>query len=163
MKNKASIWCYISGVISYIVGVVLCLSLIFIPIGIYAIIYGINYFRIAKITDSELVIVKPNLISAAIFISILAFPIGLISIIPAIMAGSNNVKVSEASSSRVEPEQGETVVAQVDSVETLDEEEPVTMSNEDLAKLEKLAKFKEQGLITEAEFNDAKEKLIKKD
>ena len=165
MTNKASIWCYISGVFSYIIGVVLCLSLLFAPIGIYGIIFGMRYFKFAKLTDGQLLSVKGMLKTGAIFVSILAFPIGLVSVIPYFTAGANNVKVS-SSQENIQNEniqvESEPVKASVDAIYEVKEEQDSQFSAEDMEKLEKLARFKEQGLITEEEFADAKRKLQKK-
>lgn len=162
MKNKASIWCYISGVISYITAVMYCISLIFLPIAIYCFIYGNRFFRVAKITESELAVAKPYLFGPAVGISIFGFPIGLIALVPYFIAGSNNVKVSSYEFKENPPE-GETVKAEVDTVTISEQrEEKETLSTEDLEKLEKLASFKNQGLLTEEEYNQAKQQIINK-
>ena len=166
MKNKASIWCYISGVVAYIAGIIYCLSLIFIPIGIYCIIFGMRYFSVAKITDSEFATAKMYLFGPTIGLSIFAFPIGLVSLIPYFMAGNNNVKVNNTATSadfREEPAEGETVRVEVDTV-TIPKEQSKTseLSSEDLEKLEKLANFKNQGLLTEEEYEQAKNQIINK-
>jgi len=169
MKNKASVWCYICAVISYLVGAVYCCSFIFIPIAIYCFIYGNRYIKFAKITDSEFAIVRGFLTSSAIFLSIAGFPIGLLSIIPAYMAGSNNVKIKNAdakqdyknttSADEQQTVKPETIIV---SDSTLGTEDNNSVSSEDLDKLEKLAKFRAQGLLTEEEFNEAKRQLIDK-
>ena len=162
MKNKASVWCYISGVISYITAVMYCVSLIFLPIAIYCFIYGNRFFRVAKLTESELAMAKPFLFGPAVGISIFGFPIGLLALIPYFMAGSNNVKVSQATFNENPPE-GETVKAEVDTVIINSEKkEQGDLTNEDLEKLEKLASFKNQGLLTDEEYNQAKAQIINK-
>jgi len=163
MKNKASIWCYISAIVSYIAGIVYCCSLIFLPIAIYCIIYGNTFMQYARLTNSELSIAKPALTIPTILISIFAFPIGLITLVPYFMAGSNNVKVSEGSQPNTPPE-GETVKADVDIVTIPSEEknEISNLSSEELEKLEKLATFRSQGLLTDEEYNQAKEQIINK-
>lgn len=162
MKNKASIWCYIAGVISYITAIMYCVSLIFLPIAIYCFIYGNRFFRIAKLTDSELAVAKSFLFAPTVGIAIFAFPIGLFALIPYFMAGSNNVKVSSYEFKENPPE-GETVKAQVDTVIINEgKEEKETLSTEDLEKLEKLASFKNQGLLTDEEYNQAKAQIINK-
>lgn len=164
MKNKASLWCYITGVINYIAGIIYCFSLIFIPIGIYSIIYGMKYFRVAKLTDSELSMARPFLFGPTIGSCIFAFPIGLISLVVYFMAGANNVKVVSTSSAfREEPAEGETVKVNVDTV-TIQKETDKSdeLNGEDLEKLEKLANFKKQGLLTDEEYEQAKNQLINK-
>lgn len=169
MKNKGSIWCYISGVVAYAVGVLYCLSMIFIPIAIYCFIYGSLYFKVAKLSDSEFSFVKQALFVPTVVICIFAFPIGLIALVPYFLAGSNDVKVSSVeteSDSTIEtyPEQKETVVASVDEITEIKEQEQddIQLSDEDFQKLEKLTNFKNQGLLTEEEFNQAKSQIMNK-
>ena len=161
MKNKASIWCYISAVVSYIAGALYCMSLLFIPIAIYCFIYGNRYIQAAKLTNSELAMAKPALTIPTIVISIFAVPIGLISLVPYFMAGANNVKVGSQPNT---PPMGETVKADVDMVTIPSEEnnENKNLTSEELEKLEKLASFRSQGLLTEEEYNDAKNQIINK-
>lgn len=163
MKNKASIWCYISAIVSYIAGIIYCCSLIFLPVAIYCIIYGNTFIQAARLTNSEFAMAKPALTIPTIVISIFAFPIGLVSLIPYFMAGSNNVKVSEGSQPNTPPE-GETVKADVDMVTIPSEEKDGTsnLTSEELEKLEKLAAFKSQGLLTDEEYNQAKNQIINK-
>ena len=161
MKNRATVWCYISAVVSYISGIAYCLSLLFLPIGIYCIIYGNRYLAAAKLTDSQLAYAKQALMIPTIIIVILAFPIGLVAIIPYCMAGDNNVKVSHSTESQVHPE-GETVKVEVDTVTIQKQDDSQTLTQNDLEKLEKLATFRNQGLLTEEEYNQAKDQIINK-
>ena len=145
MKNKASCWCYVSGIISFMIGIVCTISLLFLPIAIYAFIYGLNYFKIAKLSNSELPIVKDVLTSSAIFVSILGFPLGLLSIIPACMAGNNKTKSSTSNANQTETfnnDDNQTVTATVDAIEAIIENETPSFSQEDLEKIEKLSTFR---------------------
>ena len=163
MVNKASLWCYISAVVSYIAGVVYCLSLLFIPIGIYCVIYGNRFMQVAKLSDSQLCMAKPALFVPAIVICIFAFPIGLITLVPYFLAGANEVKVSDGSQPN-NPPVGETVKADVDmvTIKSDDTNKNKDLTNEELEKLEKLASFKNQGLLTDEEYNQAKDQIINK-
>ena len=95
MKNKASVWCVVSAVVCYIAGALYCCSLIFLPVAIYCFVFGNRYLRISKLSDYELFVIKPVLVSSAIFVSIFAFPIGLVSIAPALVSKSNASVVDE--------------------------------------------------------------------
>lgn len=164
MKNKATGWCYISAVVCYISGVFYSFSLIFLPVAIYCFVYGNRYLRIAKLTDYELSVIKSMLISSAVFLSIFAFPIGLVSIIPVCMSGSN-AKVSNEPrvDNSTTAEQAETVKAQsVEVNENIEQTQNVNLSDEDLEKIEKLSAFRNQGLLTEQEFEDAKRQIMNK-
>ena len=164
MKNKAGIWCYISATICYISGAIYCASLLFLPLAIYFFIYGNRYLRFAKITDGELYIIKNYLTSSAIYVSIFAFPIGLISIIPAFMAGSNNIKVQtnkfEQNNSTTNEEEQVVKADTIEITEVSHDEKKLT--EEDLEKIEKLTRFKEQGLLSREEFEEAKNQLLNK-
>ena len=161
MKNKATIWCYISAGAAYIAGIAYCLSLLFLPIGIYCIIYGNRFLAVSRLTDSQLAYAKQALLIPTIFTVILAFPIGLIALVPYFMAGASNVTVSGATQSQVPPE-GETVKVDVDTVTIQKEENNSDLTSSDLEKLEKLASFRRQGLLTDDEYNQAKEQLMNK-
>ena len=161
MKNKASIWCYICAVVSYIAGVLYSLSLIFLPIAIYCFIFGNRYLRIAKIKNHELPVIRSLLVSSALFISVIAFPIGLVSIIPVCLSGkvqqkNNDVKYDNASSTA----EAETVKAETVEVTSQKKNSSTTLSAEDLEKIEKLSKFRQQGLLTDEEFEEAKKQIM---
>ena len=164
MRNKASVWCYISAAISYIAGVVYCFSLIFLPISIYCFVFGNRYMRIAKLSNSELAMIKSMLTSSAVFISIFGFPIGLITIIPACIAGSNaqhNATQNYDNSS--ESAERETVKAdEVEVEEVTNQSKNSGLSQNDLETIEKLARFRDQGLLSDDEFEEAKRQIINK-
>ena len=101
-----------------------------------------------------------------IFVSIFCFPFGLLSIIPYILLASNRVKVSSVSEEKTE--------VKVETIETNEEKaddqpakeqevfEEKETEAEKLAKFEKLKNFKEKGLITEEELEQAHEQLFGK-
>ena len=162
MKNRASVWCYISGIIAFCAGVVYSLSLLFIPIAIYLFIYASRYFSMAKLSDGEFSYSKPILVSQAVVVSIFAFPFGLISLIPMYIAGSHNIKITN--SERINNQQTEhyeePIKADVSGVTTIQEEDNQNIDDEKLEKIEKLARFRKQGLLTQEEFEEAKNKLL---
>ena len=162
MKNRASVWCYVSGVVAFVAGIIYSLSLLFIPIAIYLFIYAMRYFKIAKLAEGAFSYSKPILISQAIVVSIFAFPLGLLSIIPVYIAGSHNIKVTNSNNINNEPtdSSNETIKVDVAHVSTTNEEEPEEIDDEKLEKIEKLARFRKQGLLTEEEFEEAKNKLL---
>ena len=164
MKNKISIWCYISAGISYVVGVMYCMSLIFLPIAIYAFIYGNRYMRMANLKNGDLIHAKPYLVSASIFVSIAGFPIGLLTIIPACIAGAKESKSNQKFDNSTAHAEAEPVVADEVEVNDIDisSDQQMKLSNEDLEKIEKLAKFRQQGLLSKEEFEEAKRQIIDK-
>lgn len=164
MKNKASVWCYVSAVICYITGALYCCSLIFLPVAIYCFVFGNRYLRIAKITDAELSMINGLLVSSAIFVSIFAFPIGLVSIAPVLISRSNaTVSDTPKFDNASEREEAETVKAEeVEVTEAASEQKTQGLTDEDLEKIEKLTAFRNQGLLSEEEFEDAKRQIINK-
>ena len=159
MKNKASIWFYILTVLGYAAGIILCASLVFIPIGIYLIAGAITYYKLARLGDNELYYYSKILKGWAIFFSIVLFPIGLISIIPFKLITSNNIKVTSSAENQSSNHQA----TEVNKPESNQEKEPeqVVVSEEAMAKFLELKKFHDDGLITDAEFERARDSIFK--
>lgn len=153
--NKNSVLCSVMGIISYIIGISYCFTLILLPVAIYCFIGGRMYMELAKKTDGEVAIKKQSLTYWAIFFSIVGFPIGLISIIIPLRA-NNNVKVSNVEEPKVMVQTTEEVKPEENKV--YEQKSDLT----DLETIEKLQKFKEDGLITEEEFERAKKEILEK-
>ena len=164
MDNKNSAWCSLIGVICYVMGISLVTTLIFIPLAIYCFIGGGKYFEFAKMTDVQLSNHKDSLKNWAIFVSIVGFPIGLISIIPFVNAG-NKVSVTDVKSEQAKNEnKSETENKENGSEENVKKEAKSSTSESNLSDnetIEKLKKFREEGLITEAEYKRALSELKK--
>ena len=150
MKNKAVVLEYILAILGYVEGAILCISLVFLPLGIY-VVSGAGYFLAAtKLTDSEIGVIRNHITNYAILFSIMLFPIGLISLLIVPLCASHNISVEdgemaqEPSSTNKEP--------QTASQRVLTEEE--------IAKLDELKKYRDKGVITEDEFIKAKKSLF---
>jgi len=157
MNNKNSVFCTINGVIGFIAGISYAFTLILLPIAIYCFIGAKKYIDCAGLTDSELAMHKKSLVNWAVFFSIFAFPIGLLSIIPALKA-DNNVSVTDIKieTTKVNP------APKTDEVKQ-ETQKPKEEAKSDLSAsdtIEKLKKFLEDGLITEEEFNRAKSEIL---
>ena len=166
MENKNSVWLNITGVISYFMGVVCISSLVLIPLGIYCFMAGARYFNWATLSDTELYNYKNSLRNWGIFVSIIGFPIGLISLIPFIKMGNNPVVSNVAKETKEDKqrrsesqEKAEEIGITVKQAEEPKSEHENQTSKEET--IEKLNKFKEDGLITEEEFNRAIAELNK--
>lgn len=155
MTNKSSVWCTLMGVLGYIIGIAYCFTLIFIPIAVYCFIGAKRYIEWANLTDSQLAQYKSNLTNWAIFFSIVGFPIGLLSIAPAVLV-SNNVTITNVSEPTNETENRETVVHTEEKKEEKDE------AVDSLKTIEKLDSLKKEGLITEEEYERAKKEVLEK-
>ncbi len=152
MTNKNSVWCTIMGIIGYITGIAYCFTLILIPVAVYCFIGARKYIEWSSLTDGQLAQYKQKLTNWAVFFSIVGFPIGLLSIIPACMT-SNNVTITN-----VEEPKEEGVKAEQPKEEKQEKEKK---SPEDkIATIEKLENLKKEGLITEEEFERAKKDVL---
>lgn len=162
LLNIVSVFCFLFGA-CYI------FSLVFIPVGIYCFSAGKLFSSKADHLLDNFVADKKLMRNYTIFVSIVCFPFGLLSVIAYLGIYGNNVKVQEAESVKVEPvEEPVEVKAEEVEVEKTSEEsvkEPVKEETEEekLEKLEKLRKFKDKKIITEEEFEMAKEQMFGKD
>lgn len=177
MKNKASIWAYIMVGVAWLFGVIYIASLVFLPVGIYCISGASLYLAATKLTDSEVYALKKRLGYYAIFFSIVAFPLGLISIIVYAVATSNHISVETPTDDAaytvtdVDEQQtgfnGSAAQGQNTSgagaegaTQAATQPHQVVLTEEALEKFEELKEYRNQGLITEAEFNRAKKDLF---
>lgn len=150
MKNKAVIIEYILAILGYIEGIILCLSLVFLPIGIYA-IYGASlYLSATKLTDSEIGIIRNRINNYAIFFSVILFPIGLLALIIVPICASHNISVEDTETTQDSNWQSA----------NNGEAKQRVVSEEELKKLEELKVYRERGIITEDEFEKAKRSLF---
>lgn len=159
MKNKANFWLNLMIVLAFIYGGVAIASLVFIPIGIYSIYGAMYYSSCTKLTDSELYTQKNRLKNWAIYFSIFMFPLGLFSIVIAKIAGDNKVSVEpsgEPNYTFTETQVNEEVQKNYTNSETTQK----VISEEDMEKFEQLKRYKEQGIITDAEFERAKKEIF---
>lgn len=177
MKNKASIWAYIMVGVAWLFGVIYIASLVFLPVGIYCISGASLYLAAEKLPDSEVYALKKRLGYYAIFFSIVAFPLGLISIIVYAVATSNHISVEtptdDAAYTVTDADEQQTgfngSAAQGQNTSGAEAEgatqavtqpHQVVLTEEALEKFEELKEYRNQGLITEAEFNRAKKDLF---
>ena len=151
VKNKYTVWNYITAFYGYYVGMVACLSLVLIPLGIFLIIAGNRYSYWARVTEAELVTQKDTIKKWAIFISIVNFPIGLLSLIP--LSAESTIKITTVSDNTTY--QSTTQTKQ--QTESRKEEDPIINKEETIAKLKHLL---DEGLITLEEYERAKSDVI---
>lgn len=144
-------------VIAYFYGILLCATLVLIPLGVYAIISAHRYAQFAEFSQYYLNTNKQNITKWIIFGCILYFPIGLIGLM--CLKQLNIVGEPEVAEATVE------TAEQTDKPQT-EKNEPVEVEihtpqteAEKAEKLEKLERFKQNGLITQEEFEQAKSEL----
>ena len=155
--NKSSVWCTIMAVLGFIFGVGYCFTIILIPVAIYCFIGAKRYMEWASLTDSQLLVEKQSLINWAIFFSIVGFPLGLISIVPACMISNNNIVVTDVKTEDAEKTTASETETGNETKETVEEEEL-----SDIETIEKLNNLKKEGLITEEEYARAKDEVLNK-
>ena len=153
MKNRATFWLYLLAVLCGAFGIILCFTFILIPIGIY-LIAGCSFYKsLANVTEADLSLYVKTLSYWSIFVSIVMFPIGLISLIPYFLAKSNNVKITNAK---------EEFESQPETQSQSGEAEQIVVSEEEMQKFLEIKKYHEQGIISDEEFEKAKSVIFKK-
>ena len=156
MKNKCSSWCTLMGILGYFMGVVYAFTLILIPIAVYCFIGAKVYMERADLTDSQLATYKKSMTYWSIFFSIVAFPIGLFSIIPALKI-DNNITITDV---EVKAEENKKDVEQPEV--KIEENKSSSSELSDIETIEKLKNLKDEGLITQEEFERAKGEVLNK-
>ncbi len=181
---KASkVFLNISSVVCFLYGALYIFSLIFIPIGIYCFISARRFsFKAENIFDDVTI---PNKVfrNYVIFVSIFCLPFGLLSIIPYVILTGNNIKVKNAKQTELSytisdvPESNndsglkeQTKTDELNSTQKItgDEAEAKNKQNtlneesyeEKIEKFKKLENFKEKGLITDEELEQARKQLF---
>lgn len=160
LLNITSVFCFIFGA-CYI------FSLVFIPIGIYCFVAGKLFSHKADHLLDNYVADKKSMKAYTIFVSIACFPFGLLSVIAYFGIYGNNVKVEKneyVNFNIFDASETEEVSEKVEEDEKIEEvkEEVVSKETEEekMEKLEKLRKFKDKKIITEEEFEMAKEQIF---
>ena len=165
--KKARVILDILSVISFVFGALYCFTLVFIPIGVYCFSAGKLFSSKADHVLDSYSADKKTLVRYFIFIAIVCFPLGLLTILAHSFLYGNNVKVDNFNYIKitsVEPEEKPEEKTE-EVVEEKIESEPVEESSteteeEKLEKLAKLENFKAKGIITEEEFEMAREQMF---
>ncbi len=166
LLNIASVFCFIFGAF-YI------FSLVFIPVGVYCFTAGKRFSYKADHLLDNYAVDKKILRNYSIFASIVCFPFGLLALISYFGIYNNNVKIANTDDVKIgsveevndiKNSEVEEMISKEDaSVETEKSESIEETETEKLEKLEKLRNFKEKGIITEEEFEMAREQMFGKD
>ena len=133
----------IVGVMGYIFGILACITIVGLIIGIPMIMGAKKYMDWSKISDEELLNEKPSMLGWTIFFCIFTFPFGLVALIPYFNLEGG---VDRAATGAVQGVKG--AFAKKDPMQ------------EKIDKIEKLAALKEKGLIDEDDFKVAKAKIL---
>lgn len=135
-RNKNYAWLLYSGILGMIAGAILCITIIGIIFGIPAIIGAKKYLEWSKVSDSELEKHKDELLIWGIVWAIMMFPLGLPALVPAFNTkGEVYEKVNEFKPTK-------------------------TASKSKAERIKELSDLKEKGLISEEDFEIAKNKII---
>lgn len=163
----------IVSVICFIYGALYIFSLVFIPIGIYCFTAGKLFSHKADHLLDNYSVDKKAMKAYTIFTSIFCFPFGLLVIIPYFGIYGNNVKVNEFQYTKINEVENPNDVTVEDIPEektseevngdTVSVEEVLETEEEKLEKLEKLKNFRDKNIISEEEFEMAKEQMFGKD
>ena len=152
MKNKGSTFFKVSGVLAIISGAIYCLGFVVIfplIIGVPLIIGGVQFSKYAEFTDEQ---IKEN--SGAIITWIVVFFFGgiltgVLALVGYLMVVNSQTENKPQNNSRVEV-----------SGTTLEDE--TKGETDDIGKIERLNKLKEQGLITLEEYETLKKQILNK-
>ena len=165
--KTSKVFLNISSVVCFLYGAIYVFSLVFIPIGIYCFIAGRRFSYKAEHIDDFYTIKNEVFKNYVIFASIACFPFGLLSIIPYVILTGNNVKISglhlqEHDDVKVTDVKTETKESDIqEQEESLVKEIPVEETEtEKQEKFKKLQKFRDKGIITEEELEQAREQLF---
>ena len=160
--NLTSVFCFIYGALY-------CFSLVFIPIGIYCFVAGKLFSYKADHLLDNVTLNKKMMKAYTFFVSIFCFPFGLLVIIPYFKLYGNNVKVENFEYQKVddEPIQNKSTEVETKKLDEENEQESTNTATEEteaekMEKLEKLKKFREKNIISEEEFEMAKEQMFNK-
>lgn len=161
LLNIVSVFCFIYGAL-YI------FSLVFIPVGIYCFSAGKKFNYKADHLLDNYAIDKKVMKFYVIFVSICCFPFGLLAIIPYIGLYGNNVKVDGFEYTRVVDVGDNEVQNDEEGNLTENNDADKVNSNEETEeekqeKLAKLQNFRDKNIISEEEFEMAKEQLFGKE
>lgn len=159
--KKNRILLNILSVICFIFGAFYIFTLVFIPIGIYCFVAGRMFSYKADHLLDNYAADKKTMKNYAWFISIVCFPLGLLSIIVYISVYGNNVKVDTLEHQKLETI-NDNVSENIAKEEDTKQEENQETEEEKFEKLEKLKNFKDKNIITEEEFEMAKEQILGK-
>ena len=156
LLNLTSFFCFIYFAI-YI------FTLVFIPIGVYCFIAGKRFSYKAEHLDNDMFLSHQHFKNYVIFASIACFPFGLLAIIPYTLIVGNRIKITNEPGLKLQIE--ESVVKQTESVEEKTTEAVVQKDDElsleeKQAKFKKLQNFRDKGIITEEELEQAREQLF---
>jgi len=140
MSNKNSSWFEIIGIFGLIFGILSCLSIIGIVVGIPTIIASNKFIKMSNMPESEIMNNKSSVITWSVVLCICCCPFGFLALIPAL---SIDGKWHDT--------------PYVPQARTFEE-----IENEKLDKINKLKDLKDNGLISEEEFTKAKSKIFDK-
>ena len=146
MKNNQYAFLIISAILGLVTGILACLTLLGIVIGIPLIIGATKYFEWAKLSNDELAKQQNELMIWGVVFTILMFPIGAIALFPPLMMSQNNFNKTEETSKK-----------------EFQQTNATSSKKTKLERITELSELKEKGLIDETDFEIAKKKILSED
>ena len=161
--KKCNIVFNILTVIAYFYGIVLCATLVLIPLGVYAVISAHRYSDFAGYSQFQLSQNKQNIKKWIAFGCVLYFPFGLLGLL-CLSEINNNIVVEDSAQTQEQSssQDGQSAVEAQEQTVEVEIHNPQTQA-EKAEKLEKLERFRQNGLITNEEFEQAKSQLYDTD
>lgn len=159
MKNKGSTLFKVAGILAIVFGAICCLGFLAIfPlfVGVPLIIGGCQYLKYAELTDEEIKQSETAILVWTIVFFLTGILLGVLSLIGYLNITNNGNIIKNGNATQQNNQtQNETEVS--GTINTENSEADVK-----IAKIERLNKLKEQGLISQEEYDRLKEELFKK-
>lgn len=155
MRETAKTYFQVAWIISIITGVLYTLTLVGVIIGIPLFIGSSKFKSAINMQDKELVENRKSLLGWGIFLSIVLAPtiIGLIVLLIFVLLVNNHIQnIEDGKTELTEKSLGDTIASFFSSNKT-----EVSKTK---AELEELQKMKDEGLITEEEYNAKRKKIL---
>lgn len=154
--KKTKIIFNILTVFAYFYALLFCATMVLIPLGIYGIIAAHRFSDFAEYTPFQLSQNKTRITNWIIFGCFGIFPFGLLGLL-CLSDLNNNIDVQSAENDKNSETESQQNSTEHEKVEV--EIHTPQSESEKAEKLAKLKRFKENGLITEEEYQQAKNDL----
>lgn len=155
MRETVKTYFQVAWIIALIVGIIYSISIIGLIVGIPLFIGCEKFKNAVDMNDKELVENRKNLLGWGIFLSIVLAPtiVGLVVMLLFVFLVNNHIKnIEEGKTDLAEKSLGETISSFFSSNKT--------EMSKTKRELEELQKMKEEGLITEEEYNAKRKKIL---
>jgi uncharacterized membrane protein len=164
MKEAVGVYFVVARIISLIIGIIACITIVGAIIGIPLIIGSNKFKEASNMTDEELVRNRGSILGWGIFTAIILSPtiIGLIILLCMTMMVDNYIKnIEQGNFAKNQQSFSETVESgvtnAVDGIKNTFSKSDIDKQKNELLKLDKL---RDEGLITSDEYDKMRKKIL---